>query len=151
MIEVVPVGLDSIIHTFGSLDDPNFEARNIVTFNLPYSLFYNDAEVKRARAHKLAVDNFIQGFKNVADAGLADQFKEFNGIYARRAIRGQASHPSTHSWGIAVDMGVSHFPLGSLKRMPDGIIKAMQAAGFFYGGDFKSRKDPMHFQLARGY
>lgn len=148
MITRIPSGLDEIIHTFGSLNDPNFEARNIIVFTLPYSLKYAGQIVTRSRSHRLAVDNFLQAFRNVQSAGLTNQFIEFNGIYARRAIRGQALHPSTHSWGIAIDMCASRYPLGSPKRMPDGIIKAFRDAGFFYGGDFKSRKDPMHFQLA---
>ncbi len=151
MLTKIPHGLDEIIHVFGSLSDPGFAAKNLMTFQLPYTLFYAGKPVNRASAHRLAVDNFVAAFKNIQDAGLASQFTEFNGIYAARPIRGQESHPSTHSWGIAVDMEASKFPLGSHKRMPDGIIRAFQAAGFFYGGDFKSRKDPMHFQLATGY
>lgn len=159
MLTQIPVGLDEIIHTFGSLDDPNFESHNIVLFTLPYPLKYEGQIVTKARAHRLAVDNFVQGFRNVQAAGFADKFVEFNGIYARRSIRGQASHPSAHSWGIAIDMeafdtkvgDAATHPLGSQRRLPEPIVAAMQAAGFFYGGDFKSRKDPMHFQLATHY
>lgn len=38
------------------------------------------------------------------------------------------------------------FPLGSKKRINQGVIDAFEKYGFFYGGDFVSRKDPMHFQ-----
>jgi hypothetical protein len=157
MLTKIPNGLGSIIATFGSLNDPKFEAKNLVHFDLPYPLTYVDAAsnhgitIARALCHRLAVDNFIAAFKNVQAAGLADQFVEFNGIYAKRAIRGSVGRASCHSWGIAIDMCASKYPLGSLKRMPDAIIKAFRDAGFFYGGDFKNRKDPMHFQLATGY
>jgi hypothetical protein len=147
----IPSGLSGIIATFGAISDPRFEAKNIVFFDLPYPLKYAGAPIARARCHRLAVGNFIAAFRNVQAAGLADQFTEFNGIYAKRAIRGSVGRASCHSWGIAIDMCASRYALGSLKRMPDAIIKAFRDAGFFYGGDFKNRKDPMHFQLAVNY
>ena len=151
MLTQIPNGLDEIIHTYGSLDDGQFEARHIVLFNLPYPLRFEGQEVKHARCHNLAVDNFIQAFRNIDDAGFRDQFVEFDGIYNRRAIRGQASHPSLHSWGVAIDMGASNHRLGSAATWPKEILDAFAAAGFFWGGNFKARKDPMHFQLATGY
>lgn len=84
-------------------------------------------------------------------AGLKNQFVEFNGIYARRAIRGQSAHPSLHSWGVAIDMGASTHPLGVFAPWPQGILDAFSAAGFFWDGNFRARKDCMHWQLATGY
>ena len=151
MLTQIPNGLDEIIATFGSLDDPRFENNNIVSFDLPYTLRYEGQAVTHSRCHRAAVDNFVQALSNVQAAGLADQFVEYNGIYARRAIRGQSSHPSLHSWGVAIDMGASTHPLGGSATWPQGILDAFSAAGFFWGGNFRSRKDPMHFQLATGY
>ena len=151
MLTAVPHGLDEIIHTYGSLDDLQFESKHLTRFNLPYQLKYEGKPVTHTLCHMLAVDNFIQAFKNVEDAGLAAQFVEYNGIYARRPIRGQASHPSLHTWGVAIDMGASNHQLGSSATWPQGIIDAFASAGFFWGGNFKARKDCMHFQLATGY
>jgi hypothetical protein len=151
MLTNIPSGLSGIIATFGSIKDPAFERKNIVFFDLPYPLKYDGATVVRARCHRLVVENFIAAFRNVQAAGLADQFTEFNGIYAKRAIRGSVGRASCHSWGIAIDMCASKYPLGSAKRMPEAIVKVFASAGFFYGGDFKNRKDPMHFQLATNY
>src|ERR1051325_7157544 len=151
MLTQIPHGLDEIIHTYGSLDDPQFESKHLTRFDLPYQLRYEGKPVVHTLCHMLAVDNFNQAFKNVEAAGLADQFVEYNGIFARRPIRGQASHASLHSWGVAIDMGASTHPLKSSATWPQGIIDAFANAGFFWGGNFKSRKDPMHFQLATGY
>jgi hypothetical protein len=151
MLTQIPHGRTQIEQVFGSLSDPQFEKKNLVYFDLPYPLKYDGATVARARCHRLAVEHFLAAFMSIHIAGLADQFVEFNGIYARRAMRGQASHPSTHSWGIAIDMCASQFPLGSSKRMPAAIVKCFTEAGFVYGGDFNGRRDPMHFQLATGY
>jgi len=151
MLYEIPNGLDEIIHIFGSIDDPSFEADNILSFDLPYPLFYMDAEVRRARCHRLLVDNFRQAFTELKNQGLDNVVRSYSGIYARRSIRGQGSHPSTHSWGIAVDLESEKYPLGSDLRFPNEVIAVFAKAGFSYGGDFKSRRDPMHFQYCKGY
>ncbi len=151
MLAETPVGLDEIIYTFGSLDTPDFEARYIVPFDLPYPLFYEGNKVSRSRCHYLIVENFQKAFQDIRTAGLQDQVRNYAGIYDRRPIRGQNAHPSTHSWGIAIDLEPEKYPLGSSKRFSDEVVQIFENAGFFYGGDFKSRKDPMHFQFCKGY
>ena len=151
MLTHTPVGLDEIIDTFGSLDTPRFESRYVEPFTLPYPLFYEGVKVTRARCHHLITENFQQVFEAIKAAGLQDQVQNYSGIYNARAIRGQTAHPSTHSWGIAIDLEAAKYLLGSPRRFPQEIVKIFQDAGFFYGGDFRSRKDPMHFQLCKGY
>jgi hypothetical protein len=151
MLTSTPAGLDELIATFGNLDTPDFESTYIEPFLLPYPLFYSGTKVTRARCHHLIVENFQQAFEAIQSAGLRDQVKNYSGIYAARPIRGQTAHPSTHSWGIAIDLEADKYPLGSTQRFPDSIVKIFQDAGFFYGGDFISRKDPMHFQFCTKY
>jgi hypothetical protein len=156
VLQKAPNGLDEIIAIFGSIDDPDFESKNIVLFDLPYPLLYAGQPVHKARCHRLAVDNFVEALGKVQALMLDHECKEtdcdeYGGIYCRRAIRGYASHASAHSWGIAIDLEPERYPLGSTKRFPDPIVDAFRACGFFYGGDFETRKDPMHFQLCTGY
>lgn len=150
MLTHTPNGLDEIISTFGNLNIEDFEARYLVVFELPYPLRFAGKTVVRARCHRALVDNFRAAFLAVAAAGLEDEARDYGGIYARRNARGLAK-PSTHSWGIAIDIEPARYPLGSSKRLPDGVVQAFAAAGFVYGGDFRGRKDPMHFQFASGY
>lgn len=151
MLTRIPNGLDEIIHTFGSIDDKDFERDNIVMFDLPYPLLYGEQTVHRSRCHRLVVDNFRQAFIEIAHAGLENEAKRYGGIYNQRSIRGRSSHPSTHSWGIAIDLEPAKYPLGSTDRFPVAIVDIFKRAGFFYGGDFRSRLDPMHFQLCTAY
>ena len=151
MLTNTPAGLDEIIDTFGSLRTPDFESRYIVPFTLPYPLFYDHIKITRARCHHLLVDNFQAVFKHLLDGGLSDQVSNFSGIYNSRSIIGQPMHASTHSWGIAIDLEASRYPLGSSARFPKEVVDVFRSAGFFYGGDFLSRKDPMHFQFATHY
>ena len=145
-----PNGIKEITAIFGDASRADFEAKNIVSFDLPYPLLYDGKPVTRARCHELLVENFIQAFAAIKAAGLENECKNYGGIFAKRNIRG-LSHPSTHSWGIAIDLESAKYPLGSSKRFPQGVIDAFKNAGFMYGGDFKGRKDPMHFQFATGY
>jgi hypothetical protein len=151
MLTHTPTGLDEIIETFGSLDTPHFESRYIEPFTLPYPLFYEGHKVTRARCHYLIIENFQRVFEAIKAAGLQDRAQNYSGIYNHRPIRGQTAHPSTHSWGIAIDLEAEKYPLGSTRRFPVEIVQIFQDAGFFYGGDFRSRKDPMHFQFCKGY
>ena len=67
--------------------------------------------------------------------------------YANRPIRGRRA-PSNHSWGLAIDIDATQFPLGSRKRLPEWIVELFKAHGFEYGGDWRRRPDPMHFEFA---
>jgi hypothetical protein len=147
----VPNGLNEIIDTFGSLDVPDFEQRYIVPFSLPYPLFYEGEKVLRSRCHFLLVDIFKDVFQAIANSGLQDQVQNYDGIFQMREIRGENGSPSTHSWGIAIDLEPEKYPLGSSNRFSSEVIKIFSDRGFSYGGDFASRKDPMHFQYCTGY
>jgi len=81
------------------------------------------------------------------DHGPGDQDDDWS--YANRAIRGRNT-ASNHSWGLAVDIDATQFGLGSKKRLPQWIVDLWKAHGFDYGGDYRGRKDPMHFEF-RGW
>lgn len=150
MLLKTPVGMKEVIATFGDPTAPRFEAQNIVSFLLPYPLLYEGKVVKRARCHKLIVDNFQKVFEELKAAGLDGEVKNYGGIYNFRPQR-KGSKPSTHSWGIAIDLEPLKYPQGSKARFPDRVIEIFAAAGFFYGSDFQGTPDPMHFQFAKGY
>lgn len=78
------------------------------------------------------------------DHGPGDQDDDWS--YANRPIRGKRV-ASNHSWGLAVDIDATQFGLGSRKRLPQWIVDLWHAHGFDYGGDYRGRKDPMHFEF----
>lgn len=150
MLQDAPIGYKEIVRVFGDCDDPKFEAKNIVIFPLPYPLWYDGNQVLRSRCHKLLVENFTAVFEEIKEQGFTEQVKNYAGIYNKRPIRGRRK-PSTHSFGIAIDIEPSKYPLGSAMRFPQEIVDIWRKYGFHYGGDFKNRRDPMHFQFAKGY
>lgn len=147
MITEIPNGLDEIIKTFGPLAEV---PKHLKVFDLPYPMLFGNVAVHRAQCHELAVDNFHGALLDIQEQGLEPLVVRFGGIYANRVKR-DLSKPSTHAWGIAIDLEPDRYPLGSDKRFPQVVVDLFARWGFVYGGDFAGRRDPMHFQLAAGY
>lgn len=149
---LTPHGLDEILATFGDCHSPGFEAANIVSFTLPYPLLYGTTlSLTRTRCHKLLVPVFQAVLQAIKDGGLAADAAHFGGIFSQRPIRGFPNFPSTHSWGIAIDLNPATNGLGHASTQNPAVVELFKNHGFAWGGEFKSRLDPMHFQYATNY
>jgi hypothetical protein len=56
-----------------------------------------------------------------------------------------------HAFGAAIDLNAAANPLGEQGSMDSRVIEVFEHFGFFWGGRFHGRPDPMHFQYATGY
>lgn len=67
-----------------------------------------------------------------------------------RPVRGSTTTPSFHSWGLALDFNSATNWLGRTDGgdIPGWMVSLWGAYGFFWGGNYASRKDPMHFEYA---
>lgn len=83
----------------------------------------------------------------VKTKGFADVLKTFDGCFNIRLVRGSNSAPSAHSYGLAIDINAEENPMGSELKTEFSLdfVKCFTIQGFDWGGDFKTRKDPMHF------
>lgn len=77
----------------------------------------------------------------------------FSGSFALRSMRG-LNTVSMHAYGLAIDFNAPHNPLGTIGRAGEftaesELVKAFKAEGWIWGGDWKTRPDPMHVQAAR--
>jgi hypothetical protein len=52
---------------------------------------------------------------------------------------------------ISVDTSATQMSRLGVAMHEEHYCRRLTVTGFFWGGSFKSRKDPMHFQLATGY
>ena len=72
--------------------------------------------------------------------------------YAYRPIRGQTENLSNHSSGTAIDLNATKHPLGAAGTFSTVQVALIQALckkyGIRWGGDYKGRKDEMHFEIS---
>jgi hypothetical protein len=164
----VPDGFDQIIATFGdprpllSADgtitadnEARWQRKTLAAGELPFDIPIDPknpaAGVKRRFwAHRKLVSTFVAVFSEIARLGLEGQVHSWGGLYGFRAIRG-STHLSLHAFGAAVDLNAETNPLGGPGDMSSDLIDVFEHFGFFWGGNFHSRPDPMHFQYATGY
>jgi len=89
-------------------------------------------------------------FSNLERAGVHTEIKTFDGCFAMRSVRGKKA-ASLHSWAMAVDLNAATEKMLQKKTNWSGqFIAIMKAAGLFWGGDWRSRIDSMHFALYNG-
>lgn len=119
----------------------------------------------KLEVHKLIADPFKRTLDRWATRIAAgDAYRVHTlGCFQPRAQRGSNGLlASTHSWAIAFDLNADANKLitsitpddprrSTEKDIPDAWILDAKQEGFFWGGEFHSRFDPMHFQLATGY
>ena len=89
-------------------------------------------------------------FADLEKAGVHTEIITWDGCYNQRSVRGMHT-TSLHAWGMAVDLNAAKEKLAQQHtHWSTCFIAIMKAAGLFWGGDFKSRLDSMHFALYNG-
>lgn len=102
---------------------------------------------KRIYCNKDMVKPLETAFRNLINTGCVSELKTWDGCFNIRKIRGSMAM-SLHSWGIAVDVNAFENGLYKEPKLSQAFVKCFTDAGFDWGGKF-SRKDGMHFQLAK--
>jgi hypothetical protein len=71
--------------------------------------------------------------------------------YAYRQVRGSTDNLSNHSSGTAIDLNAKQHPLGKAGTFPAEKVPMIRALakkyGLLWGGDYRNRKDEMHFEV----
>jgi hypothetical protein len=112
------------------------------------------------RFHHLGVKQLLGVWAAWEEAGLLDRVKTWNGSFATRFKRGKAGSAriedlSNHCWATAMDLNALWNQLGEEPAQIHqlGCVRELvplaQKFGWFWGGNFHSRKDGMHFELGR--
>ena len=72
--------------------------------------------------------------------------------YCFRMVRGSTDNLSNHSSGTAIDLNATEHPLGKVGTFPAEKVPMIKALAKKYsltwGGDYRNRKDEMHFEVA---
>jgi len=104
--------------------------------------------------HKKGGNQLIKLFKDWQTAGLLHKILTWEGAYNPRFVRGSRTILSNHAFGTAFDINYSWNKLGVVpalvgqKGCVRELVKIANANGFYWGGHF-TRKDGMHFEIAK--
>lgn len=125
---------------------------NLVPITPPFQMYYDGEHLKSITVNKMIATALLLVFNEILDKCGHDQkavdalgASSYGGCYNNRSIRG-STNISNHAFGAAIDIDPEHFPLGSKKYQPAIIVDAFKGQGFLYGGDYKGRRDPMHWE-----
>lgn len=88
-------------------------------------------------------------FTELEAANLHHEIETFDGCYVERRVRG-SNKMSLHSWAMAIDLNASKEKLGQVETHFTTPFIDIMVKYVFWGGNYKGRKDPMHFSLFNG-
>jgi D-alanyl-D-alanine carboxypeptidase len=128
-------------------------SNNVIRVTPPWKMLYAGKPIKTMAFHSKCAAALGAALNEIWETCDKDQktiekngLQEFGGTFNYRLIRG-SSAISNHSFAIAIDLAPSGNALGVKKgKMPAFAVKAFKDQGFRWGGDYKGRKDWMHFE-----
>lgn len=119
----------------------------------PFQMYYAKKPIKSIAVHKKCAGAFIAAFQEIWDACDRDQKKvdktgasDFAGVFNFRKIAGSNSL-SNHSFGCAIDLSPATNGFNMKGTISNIVVEAFKRQGARWGGDYKGRKDPMHFEF----
>ena len=139
---------------YGDFQKTGWGNKYLIRIHPPFTLFYEKKPMltgvlvnKNCALAMMAAFNEIwekcnHDEKAVAKAGASD----YGGCLNQRRIAG-SNNWSNHSWACAIDLspGTNGFNMkGTLSSI---VIDAFKRQGARWGGDYRGRKDPMHFEF----
>jgi hypothetical protein len=125
--------------------DPTLE-KSMIVWDVPTNLEIGVIP-KKLYCNKDMVAPLTQAFTNLISTGKVSELKTWDGCFNIRKKRGLSSM-SLHSWGIAIDVNAAWNQLNMVPKLTPEFVKCFTDAGFEWGGTW-TRKDGMHFQLAK--
>jgi hypothetical protein len=130
----LPYGADWIaIH-------PRWLARNVVSRRVPILGSVTCHRRLIAPLRRALRDLERRRLGHVVDPG------DYAGCFAPRRIP-QSGSLSLHAYGLAIDINAAANPQFADSSQDRRLVRAMEAAGFTWGGRWPTAPDPMHFEL----
>ena len=119
----------------------------------PFAMYYDGKKISHISFHRKAAPYLKAALNEIWDYYEHDQSKvdaagvsRYAGAYNHRKIRG-SSRWSNHAYGCAIDLNAAENAMGTKGNMPQAVVDAFCRQGAKWGGWYKGRKDPMHFEF----
>lgn len=147
-----PKDNEAALIAFYGTPGPEVE-RQLVKVIPPFQMFYDKKPLKYLLFHKKAAPALSAALNDIwqyvgRDQGKLDHdgVSSTAGTYCCRKIRG-SDRWSNHAFGGAIDLDAEHNGFFAGKgTIPQYVIDAFDRVGFRWGGNYKGRTDPMHFE-----
>jgi hypothetical protein len=114
-----------------------------------YAIRGTDIKIKAAAGCGPLLAEFAAQFHNLIEPVNIGDLDDWG--YCYRMVRGTTDKLSNHSSGTAIDLNAAHHALGKIGTFPAEKVPMIQALakkyGLTWGGDYRGRKDEMHFEL----
>jgi hypothetical protein len=120
--------------------EPRWLDRNIVTRSVPILGAVTCNRRLFAPLRRALRTLVRRGLSRVVDRA------DYAGCFTPRRIPGSGSL-SLHAWGLAIDINAAANPRLGDSRQDRRLVRAMEDAGFTWGGRWPTVPDPMHFEL----
>ena len=115
----------------------------------PYPVKGTNLKIRCAKGAGELLAAFAAEFHELIEP--IDEGKLDDWAYAFRMVRGTTDKLSCHSSGTAIDLNATQHPLGKVGTFPAAKVPMIQALakkyGLRWGGDYRGRKDEMHFEV----
>lgn len=138
---------------YGDFREKNWAALNLVRVYPPFKMYYAKKPVNGVLVHKKCAAAFQAAFAEIWEQCGHDQKQvdksgasDYAGCFNVRKISG-SDNWSNHSWACAIDLSPSTNGFNTGKgTMSSIVVTAFKRQRFLWGGDYKGRTDPMHFE-----
>jgi len=127
--------------------------QNLVHVTPPFQMYYETTPLKYIVFHRKAAPALLAAFNDIWERCGRSQARvnkigasKTGGTYNPRRIRG-SSKWSMHAYGCAIDIDPDNNKMGTGHgQMSQIVIDAFDRQGFRWGGRYRGRTDPMHFE-----
>jgi hypothetical protein len=144
---------------FGNPSAPGWSSQWLVPIATPFQMHMDDIPIHSIKVNRIAATSLSRVLTSIwnacgHDVGTVKKCgcSVYSGCWAVRPIRGGRT-PSMHSFGLAIDINAPENglaePVSRTVFKPDSlVVKAFKQEGWVWGGDWRGRRDAMHFQAA---
>lgn len=140
---------------YGDFRLSSFQAQHLTRIKPPFMMYYDKKPMKTGiLVNKACAAAMLAAFQDIWDKCGHDEKKvaetgasDFGGCFNIRAIAGSSNY-SNHSWACAIDLSPATNGFGKGKgTLSNIVVDAFKRQGALWGGDYRGRTDPMHFEF----
>lgn len=139
---------------YGDFQAKNWGNQYLIRIHPPFMMYYEKKPMSTGiLVNKMCSEAMLAAFREIWEKAGHDQkavdktgASDYGGCYNPRPIAG-SSNWSNHSWAAAIDLSPGSNGFNMKSTLSTIVIDAFKRQGARWGGDYKGRKDPMHFEF----